>query len=580
MSQLVRMPRFGTMDTGNKEVMPSSNEQIVEQSQFDQAQLEEVIDHHQHLTQMHEGDQDLEERMVVQSGKGTRVNMEKVEPRIKEESGKPTTNEVVKTELTAVELKGIVVETKNVEMLTRLLRQSDSWLYLFRAVPSSEVQAVAMDVNAGSLIPARQALIQYAEEVLRALGMRIQPVLETFTRNYSIESMMQTAQQFQEVVNAILEDWNEIVQTQLASRKANQRRHHRAEHSEVPAVASTSMVGPADYEETRRQPRTYVPIEAIPPFYRGSATEAETWLKKFLYVANQAGWDNKMRCETFEFKMEGHASYWYIALPADVQKTWNKLVSAFKNNYSVGLQSPQEKYWSANREDKESALEYLVRLNALGKKAGIDYHGRSSVEHVRRYLSTVRDHKLSDRFLALGIADIKTLEQRLRDLELGQRRIQHSTTKPMDNNRRTQAFRAAPVREVHWYDNDMPADHYYDRYHEEQEYYDYEDTRPRVYAADERPRQPSPNGGGQRRREEGYQGYRSRQFQDWSNIECKDCGRIGHPTERCLFRCKACQVVHGEGDCPLKDLARRLKEVPEGEAIPADVRQLMKTLNC
>ena len=188
----------------------------------------------------------------------------------------------------------------------------------------------------------------------------------------------------------------------------------------APVTASVTFSDCSREEDDRRQPRTYVPVEAIPTFTRGSGPTAEAWLKKYLYVANQAGWDNKMRCETFEFKMEGHASYWYTALPSGVQKNWGKLVQAFKNNYSVGLQSPQERYWSATREDKESVLDYLVRLNALGKRAGIDYHGYSSAEHVRRYLSTVRDNKLSDRFLPLGITGIKTLEQRLRDFELGQ----------------------------------------------------------------------------------------------------------------------------------------------------------------
>ena len=69
LSQLVRMPRFGTMGHKNNVSKISSGESRVEQSQFDQAQLEEVMDHHQHLSQMHEDDQCLEEKMVVQSGK-------------------------------------------------------------------------------------------------------------------------------------------------------------------------------------------------------------------------------------------------------------------------------------------------------------------------------------------------------------------------------------------------------------------------------------------------------------------------------------------------------------------------------
>jgi hypothetical protein len=63
-------------------------------------------------------------------------------------------------------------------------------------------------------------------------------------------------------------------------------------------------------------------------------------------------------------------------------------------------------------------------------------------------------------------------------------------------------------------------------------------------------------------------------------MECKDCGRIGHPTDRCLYRCKACRVIHREGDCPLLNLVRKLRAIPAGEPIPDDARQLLKDLNC
>ena len=123
LSQLVRMPRFGTMVKKNNKAVLSWNELSVEQSQFDQALLEEVIDHHQHLSQMHEDDQE-EEKMVVQSGNGTRLNIEKDEVKMKKEPSQFATNEVVKTEISVVKLKGIMVGTQNSEILTRLLRRS------------------------------------------------------------------------------------------------------------------------------------------------------------------------------------------------------------------------------------------------------------------------------------------------------------------------------------------------------------------------------------------------------------------------------------------------------------------------
>jgi hypothetical protein len=63
-------------------------------------------------------------------------------------------------------------------------------------------------------------------------------------------------------------------------------------------------------------------------------------------------------------------------------------------------------------------------------------------------------------------------------------------------------------------------------------------------------------------------------------MECKDCGRVGHPTDRCLYRCKVCRVIHREGDCPLIDLVRKLKAIPKDGTLPEEVHQTIKDLNC
>jgi hypothetical protein len=581
--------KIGTMEAKTKTSTSSITELSVEQSQFDHAQREEVMDQQQHLAQMYEENQDREERMIVQSGNATRRSSEKADLKMKEEPSRFVPSEGMKAELSSVVLRGVKVHPHNAEMLTQLLRLSDSWLHLFGAVPICDATANVVEKNRVSLRYARSSLLKYAEDVLLALGMKVITVTEEATMGYSIDSMMDATQQLQEVVAAILEDWDQAAQTFQTQAPVSKISYHHATKAigrgGYPTVATFAHRNNTSDDEGKRQPRTYVPVEAIPTFSRGSSSTAEAWLKKFLYVANQAGWDNKLRCETFDFKMEGHASYWFTALPSEVQKNWSRLVQAFKDNYSVGLQSPQERYWSATRDDKESAVEYLVRLNALGKRAGIDYHGLSAAEHVRRYLITVRDHKLSDRFLHLGITDIKTLEQRLKDLELGQKRIMDTSTKSADTHARcTQAYRAAPVRQVHWSDENPSTDQHYHGYPDDKEYYDHEDTWPSVYAADDKSRQPSPSNGGQRHRKDDRQDYRARYsqqpYQDWSQMECKDCGRIGHPTDRCLYRCKACRTIHREGDCRLVIAVRKLTTVLDGAPIPEEAKQLLKDLNC
>jgi hypothetical protein len=226
--------------------------------------------------------------------------------------------------------------------------------------------------------------------------------------------------------------------------------------------------------------------------------------------------------------------------------------------------------------------------------AGIDHRHHNAADHIRRYLTTVRDHRVSDRFLALGIIDAKILEQRLRDMELGQRKIQgiqpnRSTderrSRSESNFRRSQAYRAAPVREVRWIDQDDQHQAYFNEYeYEEQSYEDYEDSYTRIYSAEDRPRPLMPRGGEQRRRDDGYSSYRPRQFQDLSAMECKDCGRPGHPTDRCLYRCKGCHKVHQEGACPLPvqliTLAQQLRKTQGDTALPQEVQDILKGLNC
>ena len=580
--------KIGTMGDKTNTSSTSLKESSVEQSQFDQAQMEEAMDQQQHLAQMYEEDQGREVKMIVQSGNATRRGSDKVDLKMKEEPSRFAPSEGVEAEPSPVVLRGIIVHPHNAEMLTQLLRLKDSWLHLFGAVPICDATANVVEKNRVTRRYARSSLLRYAGDVLLALGMKVISVTEEATMGYSIDSMMDATQQLHEVVAAIIEDWDQASALQTPVSKNNYHQATKAAgRGSYPTVATFTHRSNTSDDESKRQPRTYVPVEAIPTFSRGSSSTAEAWLKKFLYVANQAGWDNKLRCETFDFKMEGHASYWYTALPSEVQKNWSRLVQAFKDNYSVGLQSPQERYWSATRDDKESAVEYLVRLNALGKRAGIDYHGFSAAEHVRRYLSTVRDHKLSDRFFHLGITDIKTLEQRLKDLELGQKRIMSASTKHPDTQaRRTQAYRAAPARQVHWYDENSSTDQHYHGYPDDydREYYDHEDTWPSVYAAEDKPRQPSPSNGGQRRREDDRPGYRPRYpqqpYQDWSQMECKDCGRVGHPTDRCLYRCKVCRIIHREGDCPLVVTVRKLITVLDGASIPEEAKQLLKDLNC
>jgi hypothetical protein len=70
-------------------------------------------------------------------------------------------------------------------------------------------------------------------------------------------------------------------------------------------------------------------------------------------------------------------------------------------------------------------------------------------------------------------------------------------------------------------------------------------------------------------------------------MECKDCGRSGHPTDKCLYRCKGCKKVHQEGACPLTvrmiTMAQHIKRMQAAlgeEVLPQDLQDILKDLNC
>jgi len=443
-----------------------SNESSIEQSQFDFAREEDMMEVSQHLSQLDEDYQveEEEEGPIVKSGNGRLIkrepDMEEDAPRQSQALGRDGSRMAVgRPKLPPLGENGSISQI-NLRRMTMLI--DSSWLKLFRPVFRSNPNRAVAEKIIAPIPPTKIGAMRYGAEVLLTLGAEVDPVSETQVATNTPDYVIRITEELREVTWAICQEWglplpNYIESTQTSPRAPDRSRSNTMQGSNQKPASTLpqgshppnltpsghsqpsirhdakytshtqyspskganhrkgSASGSSDEDEERRvSTHTYVPIEAIPPFSRGSPAEAESWLRKFLYVATQARWSDKMMCHTFKFKLEGAASYWYTALPSAAKKRWKRLEAAFKENYSVGWQSPQEKYWNASREDKESALEYLLRLNALAEMAGIDYRYHNAADHIRRYLTTVRDHRVSDRLLALGITDAKILAQRYR----------------------------------------------------------------------------------------------------------------------------------------------------------------------
>ncbi len=609
LSQLVRMPRFEEMNKGNNgnESSPSSG---LDQGLLDlsvRENYEDIGDQHQLLEAelVAEG-----ASSVAHSGKSGRV----------QRSGGST----IKTEAVyhGVEssydseakpppvgmLKGVQVSEANVALLTRLLIDESSWLSLFEAQTKSVItDQVTKCYNAKFNPDHCGSMIAYASNLLKALGLDVVVVVPDDITDYALEDMAPVIEELRRVVHSIFQEAKQAVMAQVASVPATQIKQPTVRATTVPTQRTTrsvpqvnfvSAANQVEYDQDEEavaeeagqsrwcQGKPYVPMDAIPNF-TGKAGGAEDWLNKFIYVADQANWSNKMRCDTFRFKMIENAKWWFQSLPSTTQKRWTDLKDSFKKNYEIGVRDPVERYWSAYRKESETPLEYLTRFNAYAKSAKIDrFKGKTAMEHVQRYLITLNDKALSDKLFMLDILNTSDLEERLRTMERGQKKALAFSKRHVDDRKAKSApsdrklvgrAAAAYSREVRWVDEDAEDQWMADYYQEEAD-------REYAIAYSARESYERPEGSAyQRRPEQSYQ-RRSEPYpprQDWKNEICRDCGRKGHPTERCLFRCRACSRIHDEGICPvvakmekLEKLARFAKAKNE-----SGIQEILRDLN-
>jgi hypothetical protein len=215
-----------------------------------------------------------------------------------------------------------------------------------------------------------------------------------------------------------------------------------------------------------------------------------------------------------------------------------------------------------------------------------------AAEHVQQFLTNVRDNALREKFVMMGTKSIGEVEARLRDMERGEKNAKKFSNKLNDdkrrldqNGRKINYGRAMPAynrREVRWADEDR-----FEYDDEDYEYYEEDDEYHTAYSASEEPPLPPRREMPYRdaptyyRRREGS--YPPRQFEDWSQMICRECKRQGHPTDRCLFKCKTCNKVHENEVCPvsikLGHLAKFVANNKDSLSIPTEIQEILKDLN-
>ncbi|OWY96977.1 hypothetical protein PHMEG_00032608, partial [Phytophthora megakarya] len=65
----------------------------------------------------------------------------------------------------------------------------------------------------------------------------------------------------------------------------------------------------------------------------------------------------------------------------------------------------------------------------------------------------------------------------------------------------------------------------------------------------------------------------------WKRLTCQKCGRKGHPSDHCLFVCRACGEVHKPGNCPMEEFYNFIRQwhVPNKHAgmMPANAEKML-----
>jgi len=68
----------------------------------------------------------------------------------------------------------------------------------------------------------------------------------------------------------------------------------------------------------------------------------------------------------------------------------------------------------------------------------------------------------------------------------------------------------------------------------------------------------------------------------WKTMTCDECGRKGHPSERCFFVCKACGKDHQRGECEYEEMFENLRQWFKPEAhqgiLPPSVEKVLKEI--
>ncbi|KAH7460378.1 uncharacterized protein KRP23_14746 [Phytophthora ramorum] len=351
------------------------------------------------------------------------------------------------------------------------------------------------------------------------------------------------------------------------------------------AVASAENSGGGSLSATR------IKVSAISELKEFSGKDndedrARGWLSKMksAFIRDQA--PDSEKCLVFGDLLKGPARNWYRQLSRTTRSDWKSLSQTFQTQYCGRGVSVARQYYHARKRSEESPLEYLHRLNVAGLRAHLPIKDGSIEvrrEHVDHFIETLDDRDLANQLALLRVPDADTLEETLRARQRAKARqgkavygsIKPKTKAPTGvapsaNARAVRTIRKAAsssdsepevsgsdgesdlckihlaatadqgVRSTQEQDQRRPNRDANSRRHD----------KPTGVPEGELPRKPCSHCGSTKHTDLGC----------WQRLTCEKCGKKGHPTDRCLFTCKACGEIHGAGECPMEEFYNLIRQ--------------------
>ncbi|POM60938.1 hypothetical protein PHPALM_30133 [Phytophthora palmivora] len=151
------------------------------------------------------------------------------------------------------------------------------------------------------------------------------------------------------------------------------------------------------------------------------------WLKKFVYEMEGTNTSQSRWCEAFQLCVEEGASHWVRQLPKKTRKRWPPLCEAFMTYYcSQHDQTPEDRYYTPERDVGERICDYLLRLNGYARSAYISYEfgGPIGRRHVKRFLDTCNEDELVAQLIPQRFDNIANVEAVINDKLVADRRRQ------------------------------------------------------------------------------------------------------------------------------------------------------------